>query len=295
MKRHRYVRAMRASILGAACLFLQFPWAAAIAGGSQTPHVTDGIVTPGEWPTPTSSQLFFPLDTSTGAGGAFLYVDQGSSTGGSPGGTLGTNLYLLYDYVSNTLPPNPNSFFDVFFQVKPENTDYLVRIMGTTFSAFEKPDNVPAPTPGGGFNPTQPPWTPLTSSDLTLANFSGAIGFGTSPNSSSNHQIAEFQLTINSSGPPPNGIYDPSPAFWSASTGGGNPATGPSDPPISSGIFTLNPNGTTTVTPVLGPNGDPILQPAVPEPGSLLLAGLGVLSVLGYRYAAGRLKFTRSR
>jgi hypothetical protein len=161
--------------------------------------------------------------------------------------------------------------------------------MGPTFQAYEKPENVPAPTPGGGFNPNAAPWTPLTSSDLALANFVGAIGFGTSPNSSTNHQIAEFQLTINSGGSGnPNGIYDPSPAFWSASTGGGGPAAGPADPPISSAIFTLNPDGTTTVNPVLGLNGDPILQPAIPEPSSFVLAGIGLLGILGYHSLRGR-------
>jgi hypothetical protein len=115
------------------------------------------------------------------------------------------------------------------------HTDYLVRIVGTSFTAFEKPQGVVAPTPGGNFDPTASPWTPLTASDLALANFKGAIGFGTSPNSAVNHQIAEFQLTINTTGSNTNGngIYDPTPAFWSASTGGGQ-AADPRSPQRSS-------------------------------------------------------------
>jgi hypothetical protein len=66
---------------------------------------------------------------------------------------------------------------------------------------------------------------------------------------------------------------------------------GVTDPPISSAIFTLNPDGTTTVTPALGANGDPVLQPqnVVPEPSSQVLAGVGLLIVIGSGWAAGRL------
>jgi hypothetical protein len=203
---------------------------------------------------------------------------------------LGTTLYLAYDYFHATTAPAPNTFFDVFFAVPPDQTDYLVRIMGTSFTAFEKPEGVLAPTPGGNFDPTSSPWTPLNSSDLTLAKFMGAIGFGTSPNSNVNHQIAEFQLTINTVGrsTAANGIYDPTPAFWSASTGGGFST----DPPIASAIFTLNPDGTTTVNPILGANGDPILQPqnAIPEPASLILACMSLFSVVGVGWAFGRLR-----
>jgi hypothetical protein len=289
MRTHRLTRGPAIVALGACLLLLSTARVHAVTGG-QTPHLTDGIVTPGEWPTPTSAQQFFTFNPATGAGGAYLSVDQGSALGGSPNGSLGTNLYLLYDYVQATSAPTPSTFFDVFFQVAPEQTDYLVRIQGTTFTAYEKPDGVTAPTPGGSFDPTQAPWTPLTASDLALANFSAAIGFGPSPNAATPHQVAEFQLSINSAGSsgPGNGIYDPSPAFWSASTGASNVA----DPPISSGIFTLNPDGTTVVVPVLGANGDPILQPGgtVPEPSSLVLAGLAVAVGFGCRLAGGRRK-----
>jgi hypothetical protein len=205
---------------------------------------------------------------------------------------LGTNLYLAYDYVQGTSAPTSTTFFDVFFEVTPQKTDYLVRITGTSFTAYEKPEGTLAPTPGGNFDPAHSPWTPLTASDLALAKFEGAIGFGTSPNSSTSHQIAEFQLTINNTGRSggSSGIYDPSPAFWSASTGGGG-GGGSSDPPISSAIFTLNPDGTTMVTPALGANGDPVLQPQnTPEPASLVLAGISLVSLVGYGWAARRLR-----
>jgi hypothetical protein len=69
-------------------------------------------------------------------------------------------------------------------------------------------------------------------------------------------------------------------------------AGGAADPPISSAIFTLNPDGTTTVTPALGANGDPVLQRqdvSVPEPSSLVLARVSPLSLVGSDWAAGRL------
>jgi hypothetical protein len=289
MNAHPTVGPMRAARLGVA-LVLLFMAAGPVNAGS-VPHNTDGIITPGEWPTATSSQFTFPFDPSTGAGGSVLYVDQGTAAGGPPGGMLGTTLYLAYDYFHATTPPTSTTFFDVFFAVPPEQTDYLVRIMGTSFTAFEKPEGVLAPTPGGNFNPTASPWTPLESDDLALANFKGAIGFGTSPNSNVDHQIAEFQLTINTSPAlitgGANGIYDPTPAFWSASTGGG----GTTDPPIASAIFTLNPDGTTTVNPIFAANGDPILQPQnVPEPASLVLAGISLVSLVGCGWALARLR-----
>jgi hypothetical protein len=289
MNAHPTVGPMRAARLGVA-LVLLFMAAGPVNAGS-VPHITDGIITPGEWPTATSSQFTFPFDPSTGAGGSVLYVDQGTAAGGPPGGMLGTTLYLAYDYFNATTPPTPSTFFDVFFAVPPDQTDYLVRIMGTSVTAFEKPEGVLAPTPGGNFNPTASPWTPVGSSDLALANFQGAIGFGTSPNSNVNHQIAEFQLTINTSAAlitgGANGIYDPTPAFWSASTGGG----GTTDPPIASAIFTLNPDGTTTLNPIFAANGDPILQlQNIPEPASLVLACISLVSLVGGGWALARLR-----
>jgi hypothetical protein len=73
---------------------------------------------------------------------------------------------------------------------------------------------------------------------------------------------------------------------------------GAADPPSSSAIFTLNPDGTTTVTPALGANGDPVLQPqngSVPELSSLVLAGVSPLSLVGCGWAAGRLRRSARR
>jgi hypothetical protein len=71
-------------------------------------------------------------------------------------------------------------------------------------------------------------------------------------------------------------LYSPDPAVWSA---GGKHDT--NDPPISSGIFTLNPDGTMFVLPVLSPNGGPIAQPSdLPEPTSMLAFAAGIGAML---------------
>jgi hypothetical protein len=162
---------------------------------------------------------------------------------------------------------------DVFFQVPNDNktggTDYVVSFAGTTFVAYEKPTAGPASplNPDGSFNLNSPVWTLLTPDDLARAQFQTAIGFGYDPATPSvpDHLLAEFQLTIQSPNAPLGGFYDPAPAFWSASVSGSS-VSAAADPPISSGIFQLNPDGTTVVTPVFAANGGPPCSPRTWSP-----------------------------
>jgi hypothetical protein len=259
-------------------------------------HVVDGTFSSAaEWDItrPSVSVLSFTVDGIQN--GAYLYVEQTNNGNPVPlNSGLGNRLELMYDFVSSptALPgSNPtNSFFDVFFQVPTTQTDYAVRIGPGGFQAFEKPTGtLSGQNPDGSLQLTDgqgnplSPWQRLDAGDLQTAQFQTALGFGTSPNGATGHLMAEFELSINNGSN--DGLYSPDPSFWGAGGASGPGARGGlADPPISSGIFTLNPDGTTTVVPALGLNGGPVLQPqqVVPEPASVLLlaAGLGTVGLV---------------
>ena len=294
--------AMRLSILATGLLcgsLITPPSPAEAASGVSSPgagliHCTDGgfnlhnggsqISDATEWGGPNVSKTFFPLALD-GSGGAYLYVEQGVT--GQP-----NQLYLMYDYVAGT---SAEPFFNVFFQVKDE--DYLARIQGSAITVFVKPVDQPSTINADGTFNTGAPWTAADSNDLALGNFKGSVSFGVSPNSSVAHPLAEFELSVDEGafgGGAPNkgtGLYDPSPSFWSASVPNG-PVSGTfasADPPISSGIFQLSPDGGVSVTPVLGNAGGPVLQGnVVPEPGSLWMMGTAMMLLAGAVYRQTR-------
>ena len=278
--------------------------AATQVAASPFAHVTDGVFTSGaEWTGTNVSKTFFPAvgpDGPAQSGGAYLYVEQGNrqfnqlKTINPELVAFGTpnTLFLMYDWVNSVkFAVDAHSFLDVFFQVNGSvhAADYLVRMFAGTdnFQAYERAPGSPAPVnPDGSFNVgAGSGWSALDAEDLALAKFRTAIGSGASPDDATPHLMAEFELSIDNSSPDRGGsqsapgLYDPAPAFWSASAKIGI------DPPLSSGMFSLNPDGSTNVTSVFGPNGGPISQPiqplAVPEPSTLLLAGLGLLACLG--------------
>lgn len=287
----------RFMVLGAAMALIVL--AAEPARANPLLHVTDGFFTsPDEWSGPTVNTTFFPYNPATNAGGAYLYVEQGFNQIAPSAVALPDTLYLMYDYVfSNEAGFSAiSSFYDVFFELPQLEEDYLVRMSSAGIIAVLEKDSgeVSSLNPDGSFNIEDPVWSPVGSEELALSRFQAAIGFGTSPNSDTPHLMAEFQLSINTEAfeggtEPPTGIYDPDPAFWSASVG--KPGD---DPPISSAIFTLNPDGSTIVQPALGPNGDPVQQPQqvtqiVPEPATwalACLAGLGLVATVRRRRAA---------
>jgi hypothetical protein len=250
--------------------------------GPQGKHVTDGAFTGGlngiEWQGPLVSTASFAQVGN--AGGSTLYVEQGSSKFGQ-----GNTLFLLYDYwASNANGFMPgSSFFDVFFEVPPDGHDYLVRINGPgNFLAFEKTLGLASPlTNDGSFDITSSVWTPLSQADLDLAKFQASIGFGSSPGHEQNHLIAEFQLSVDDG--QGSGVYSPDPAFWSASVGAKN---GQGDPPISSEIFQLNPDGSTSLLGAIGSGGIPAKQQrdiATPEPASVVAAIFGIGALIAVR------------
>jgi hypothetical protein len=256
-----------------------------LASPVRAQHLTDGSFSnPAEWDPlrPTVTKHFF-AGAPDGSGNAYLYVEH----------QLGAKnlLYLMYDYVGS--PPGSdatNSFFDVFFEVNggPDPNDYIVHFDSGSFSAFERPHgDIPPFNPDGSFDISPGSgWDPLSPADLALARFSTSIGFGASPDQAANHLMAEFELSVGDATNGGNGIYSPEPAFWSASKGGANVG----DPPISSAIFQLNPDGTTFVLPQLGPNGGPIQIPsqAVPEAGAVAMLGCAGLSLAVFAYRRKR-------
>ena len=265
-------------------------------------HMIDGVFGTGEWtvsavdPAPARATVSRSAFTVSGVPNAgILYAEQ-SNNGIPASGSLGNKLELFYDCTICGAPLTANAALDVFFQSGAD--DYVVHvfsIFGTPiYSAFEKATGTLSPlNPDGSLDLTSPVWTALDAADLAFAQFVVGVGFGPSPNSANPHYTAEFQLSVNNAvpGDPSNGLYSPEPAFWSASTNrngfdfphlpneGNFPVKA-----ISSAIFTLNSDGSTTVNQVLGPNGEPITQ-QVPEPETLtlMLAGVGAMGFMARR------------
>jgi hypothetical protein len=197
------------------------------------------------------------------AGGATLYVEGGPNT-----------LYLMYDYWNspNVGPLNHVTITFDSTELDGSRTTYAVEMTpgSNQFDAFEKPADTIAPEINGGFDLRSAPWVPLSTADLAQSQFRTALGFDVSPNSSQQHFIAEFSLSTRSE-TNKGGIYSPDPNFWSGSAGGDGV-----DPPFSSEIFVLNPDGSVqSTTPALGPNRAPVLQSqqVVPEPSGLVIIG----------------------
>lgn len=192
-------------------------------------------------------------------------------------------LYLMYDYLGRTDPVfAPGAFVaDIAFPIHPGSLgspaqDVTVQIRAGAsgfFDVFVDLNNDGTPD--------------ITAGSLDIE---GAVGFGPSTLSGLAHQLIELEVPLLL---PPgfgdgthlpaggtDGVYSPDPATWSASS-----SKNVGDPPISSGIFTINPDGSTVVNPLLVPGAPP--EVPVPAPATALLLGLGlpVLSIMRRRSA----------
>lgn len=220
----------------------------------------------------------------------------------------GVELYLMYAYEPRMNPNfGPGEFVaDIKFpltvrvsdpQTEPSNLesrDITVQIRGALPLALQQPALAVIDGSSSSFFDVFV--------DLGLgggSEFAGnfgidaAVGFGRSPLSDLNHLLVELEIPLlidpgffnDGPGPlpeggsnrPDGGGYSPLPAFWGASI-----ANDGVDPPISAAVFTINPNGLTTVN----ASGVPTAA-TVPEPGTLALCGLG-LAVVGMQRARRR-------
>ena len=119
----------------------------------------------------------------------------------------------------------------------------------------------------------------LVAPGIIVANGEAAAGFGPSPLSASPHFLMELEVSLliapgfgvpGGPFPPgglPNGVYGSGTASWEASA-----VNNFVDPPISAGLFTIQPDGSTIIDVSK-------VTAAVPEPSILVLLGLGLAAL----------------
>lgn len=248
--------------------------------GKFTGGVVGGVVQ-GEWSDFTPQAFIAPRDAN-GTLQATTLADPNANSllyaGLAPefvGGPV-KSLYLLYAYkdLTNQLFPLNKLIFDVAFPVTYQgahrNVDVQLRGTGQAGPSFYRvvvlADGVVVPD------------------GIVIENGAAAAGFGPSPLSSMPHFLMELEVSLlidpgfgTPSGPfplagLPGGVYSPAPAFWNASA-----VNNFVDPPISSALFTIQPDGSTTI------DVSAVAQAQdVPEPSVLYLVGTG-LAVLSIR------------
>ena len=250
--------------------------------GQFTGGVGGGVVQ-GEWSDVTPQAFIAPPD----AGGVLQATTLNDSRANSllyaglaPESVNGpvNSLYLMYAFkdLTEQVFPLGKLIFDVAFPVtyQGNHLNVDVRVLGTgqTGSSFYRIEVL-------ADGSVVPP-------GIVIENGAAAAGFGPSPLSSSPHFLMELEVRLlidpgfgTPGGPfPPNGlpggVYSPAPTFWNAS--GINNFV---DPPISSAMFTIQPDGSTIVDVSAVPL-------AVPEPSVFALFGLGLAALCIRRGAA---------
>ncbi len=249
-------------------------------------HFSGGVVAGhlvGEWSdvTPlafispaTSSGPLFSVPVGDPRANSLLYgvVAVGSVSEDLP------ELYLMYDYLPRTDP----SF---------EAGEHVADIAFPMTVGAQKFNNAKVVIQGAGgslFNVLVDLGDGITKPfSADALGIDGSVGFGPSTLSAQDHMLIELGVPLRIPpgfgavpGPfPPGGqpgIYSPEPSFWGADI-----ANDDVDPPASSAIFQILPNGSTTIFPAA-------IQ--VPDAGStalLLMPTLLGLSLLSRRYSFG--------
>ena len=256
---------------------------------SAFPVETDGQYTPGgEWSDITPA--WFVSSPVTGATPTFagdpnanslLFAGLAKDTPASD-----PELYLMYDYLGRTQAPTvPGEFLgSVSFPIDISGSKTNITVTfdasstlgagGTSFfDVFVDLHDGTGPHDPGQFGiegALGPGVTPVNA----LWGVTAASPFHTTV-----HELIEVGVSLNIPGGfaapgssiPQGGVgdgkngYSPDPAFWTS-----NITNNAGDPPASGGLFTINPDGSTTIVPHHIP---------APEPSSFVLAGLGALAL----------------
>jgi hypothetical protein len=196
----------------------------------------------------------------------------------------GPELYLMYDYSDRTsLDFGFGEFVaDIVFPATVDGAEHMITVQIRGAAAATSVESK------GGVSATIEPLVdsffdifveyagqPAPSPRLAeLYGIEGAVGLGSSPLSSAPHLLIELEVPLLITSTfgvfePSDGIYSPAPAFWGASA-----ANDAVDPPISAAIFTINPNGSTTIN-------NNFVTAAIPLPAAVWAGGalLGCVAV----------------
>ena len=199
---------------GLFCESPPIPCVAPFAGNS------GGVPIAADWEWKSATPLSFasgagtatPLTLGDHAADSFVYTQTQEED--PPSGALA--LYLMYDFPGRTTPFTPAQCMTVAFDVAGGRFlgPMSVHICGDGSVLVTGVDN----------------GTPFTDRPAGDIGLEGAAGFGMSPNPTGDaffdaalntpHLMAELEIPLTQNlggGPNPGGVYDPSPAFWSAS------------------------------------------------------------------------------
>jgi hypothetical protein len=249
---------------------------------SAFPIEVDGAyTTPDEWSdiTPVwfiSDPIAGATPTSTGdpAANSLLFAGLARDTP-----TSDPELYLLYDYLPRTdAPTQPGEFLgSVSFPITltgprgPVSTPITVEFIASANPSGPDFFVVQIDTHDGQGFVAHPELNIEGAAGLGLTPAS--IVGGASPFATTTHEIFELSVPLaipagfgSTNGPfSPNGTgtngYSPDPAFWGSSISGNS-----NDPPASSGVFTIHPDGSTAIAPHAVPVAAPQLKITLAQP-----------------------------
>jgi len=244
---------LTAAVLLGLFMAAAFALAQTTSGPSAFCHKSDGVFTDCDDNPENGIEEWSDITpTAFAASGAFLYVDQADldSEKSIPNGSGIDTLMLMYDEVQRTEALLPGEVVHVHFMTVDELrlVHYDVAIGADGLEEVRINGVVQDPMPSG---------------------LKGMAGHGFSPNSSNAHVMAEFQIGLEAAGfTSEECCYSPDPAWWGSDVppdpviicpegetnetdqGRGDCKVEPQESETTTaGVFTANPDGSTTVEP----------------------------------------------